>query len=56
MVRLFRTDDLASEIMLLHHNTADIAALLAAVRGSAIKLGGPTPHFEQHLDAIRAYL
>jgi hypothetical protein len=56
MVRMFRTDELAREIMLLHHNNADLAALLDAVHGSAVELGAPTPHFGRNLTALRAYL
>jgi 2-dehydropantoate 2-reductase len=56
MVRLFRTDELSREIMLLHHNTTDLASLIGAIsdaeRGQRLRL----PSFDLDVRAFERFV
>jgi 2-dehydropantoate 2-reductase len=56
MVRLFATQELSREIMLLHHNVADLTSLVADVSDAARAQGLRLPGFEADVRAFERFV
>jgi 2-dehydropantoate 2-reductase len=55
MVRLFRSQELSREIMLLHHNMADLTSLVATVADAGRVQGLALPEFEADVRAFERF-
>lgn len=55
MVRLFRSQELSREIMLLHHNLADLTSLVADVAGAGTQQGLRLTAFETDVQAFEVF-